>query len=649
MPNQTRNIKRILIPNRGEIAVRIIKTAQKLGIETVVTLAEIEKESLPATLATQVHFWESDNLAESFLNIDKIIEVAKKYRVDAIHPGYGFLSENHLLAEACLKNNLVFIGPSANHLLSMGNKINARKIAIEAGIPVIPDWQTDNLPKESDYPVIIKAALGGGGKGMKRIDTPEQLISELSIVTNEAKRYFGEGAVFIEKFIDSPRHIEVQILGDQHNHTIHLGERECSIQRRFQKIVEETPAIGISQQTRKNITRDALKLVTKLGYFSAGTVEFLVDQQGNHYFLEMNTRIQVEHGITELITGIDLIEQQIKIASGQHLEIAQNDISFTGHAIEVRVCAENPANNFAPSPGELTSIHYPSTESMRVDNYFIDQTVVHPQYDPMLFKLMVHANNRKEAITELTAALHQTAVIGVETNLAYLQNICQHPQFLQSNTHTSFCQTHHQQLIKPLYDEGNLLPYLPYLIDKLYCQNTSNNVGHWRIIPQLTIPLSTGNQIVEYQKNETECLFISNHQTIKVSNIEASQNRTQFTINNEHFTAFWESRQPMVSYTIHQHKIIFVDNHTLPPYTPLQKLELNDVSNSLHAPIPGILIRIEVKAGDTIKKGDTLAVIDAMKTENHLRAWKDATIEAVHVTPGTHIKSNDLILTTNNE
>jgi 3-methylcrotonyl-CoA carboxylase alpha subunit len=354
----TKNIQKVLIANRGEIALRIIRTLNKLGMEVVAIYAAPDAEALHVEMADEAYSLGDGNLANTYLDIAKIIRIAKKAKVDAIHPGYGFLSENPMLVKACEENNIAFIGPDARSMQLMGNKIAARKFAIENGLPVTKGLTgtTEEILKAAGtlpFPVLVKAAAGGGGKGMRIVEQESELANILETTSREAKNYFGDGTVYIEQFIEEPRHIEVQVLGDQHGNVIHLFERECTIQRRYQKIIEESPSPTLTPEIRHEMGAAAVNLCKAIGYRSAGTIEFLVDKDLHVYFLEMNTRIQVEHPVTEMVTGIDLVEQQIKIAQGQVLDIKQEQVQQNGHAIECRIYAEDPANNFMPSPGKL--------------------------------------------------------------------------------------------------------------------------------------------------------------------------------------------------------------------------------------------------------------------------------------------------------
>lgn len=441
-----RKIHKILIANRGEIAVRIIRTCKKLGIETVAVYSDADANGVHVILADQAIHIGSSSSRESYLNIDKIIEAAKTSKSDAIHPGYGFLSENDLFATAVEKAGLIFIGPSPHSIRMMGNKLAAKQAAKEFSIPMVPGSdaaisgieEAKKLANDIGFPLLVKAAAGGGGKGMRIVNHPDELESQVERAMSEALASFGDSSVFIEKYIASPRHIEIQLMADHHGHVIHLFERECSIQRRHQKIVEEAPSSILDDVKRDIMGKDAINVARACNYSGAGTVEFLVDDQGNHYFLEMNTRLQVEHPVTEMITGLDLVEMQIKIAEGHPLMIQQENLRIHGHAIELRVYAENPLEGFIPSTGKLISYVPPTGEGIRVDDGYKENMEIPIHYDPMIAKLIVHAGSRNEAIDKMEKAIEQYRIRGVETTLPFGKFAIGHPLFRSGKFDTHF-------------------------------------------------------------------------------------------------------------------------------------------------------------------------------------------------------------------
>ncbi|MEY8757848.1 acetyl-CoA carboxylase biotin carboxylase subunit [Peribacillus frigoritolerans] len=437
--------KKILIANRGEIASRIIRTCHLMGIKAVAIYSEADAEAPHVKLADESYLVGGPRVNESYLNVNKIVEVAKKANVDAIHPGYGFLSENSSFAKICKDNGMVFIGPSTDVIEKMGSKIEARRAMEAAGVPIVPGNSTplfalkeaEVKANELGYPLMLKASAGGGGIGMQVINNNDELQKAFSGSQKRAADFFGDGAMFLEKLIENPRHIEIQILADNEGNTIFLGERECSIQRRHQKVVEEAPSAFIDNQTRREMGETAVKAAKAIGYSNAGTVEFIMDEEKNYYFLEVNTRLQVEHPVTEEITGLDLVEQQIKIANGELLEFSQSDIELNGHAIEVRIYAEDP-DTFFPSPGKIVKFKLPYSENIRHELAVEEGSVVTPFYDPMIGKLIVKGRDRNEAINNLIDALEGYEIEGIKSNIPILKKIINHPEYKLGNTTTNF-------------------------------------------------------------------------------------------------------------------------------------------------------------------------------------------------------------------
>ena len=437
-------ISRVLIINRGEIAVRIIRTCKVLGIETILAVSEADQDSLPARLADKTVCIGPANAANSYLNIPVIITTALSVRADAIHPGYGFLAEVPELAEACAANSLIYIGPQPDHILKMGNKLVARAIAQECGVPILPGSEKVSSIKEViqtiekiGLPIMLKAASGGGGRGMKIITNQANIKTDFESASAEAKAAFGDGTMYVEKYIPNARHIEVQVLGDKYGNVIHLGERDCSTQRRHQKLIEEAKAPLISEKLREDIWSAAVKLAENISYENAGTVEFIVDQdEGTFYFLEMNTRIQVEHPVTEAITGIDLIEEQINVANGELLRFSQSDIIFRGHAIECRINAEVPEEGFRPTPGLITKWEMPQGPGVRVDTHCYHGYTVPVYYDSMIAKIIVHGNDREHAIRRMLVALDEFSIEGISTTITFLKQVLKDEDFSSGNVNT---------------------------------------------------------------------------------------------------------------------------------------------------------------------------------------------------------------------
>ena len=460
--------KKILIANRGEIAVRVIRACHEMGIAAVAVYSDVDRASLHVRKADEAYPIGAPAASESYLNIQKILDVAERSGADAIHPGYGFLSENAKFARACADAGVKFIGPTAAAMEAMGSKTRARQAMERAGVPFVPGTsrglesfeQAEHVAARIGYPVMLKAAAGGGGKGMRLVHAPGELKSALESARSEAERSFGDSEVYIEKAILNPRHIEMQVLADEHGHTVYLGERECSLQRRHQKVVEEAPSPVVDSEMRRRMGEVAVRVAQAAGYTNAGTVEFLVDQQKNFYFLEMNTRLQVEHPVTELITGLDLVHLQIHIANGEALPFSQEQVQIRGHAIECRIYAEDPDNNYFPSPGKITLLLLPSGPGIRRDSGMYEGWTVPMDYDPLLAKLIGYGTDRDQAIGRLQRALNEYFVGGIKTNISLFRRILSNRDFREAKIDTGFL----DRLLK-LRDEQGDSPRDPQAIE----------------------------------------------------------------------------------------------------------------------------------------------------------------------------------------
>ncbi|WP_232064652.1 acetyl-CoA carboxylase biotin carboxylase subunit [Rhodocytophaga rosea] len=439
-------IKKILVANRGEIALRVMRSAREMGIRTVAVYSEADRNALHVRYADEAVCIGPPASAQSYLRGDKIIEVCKQLGVDAIHPGYGFLSENAAFAQATADAGIIFIGPSPESIRVMGDKLAAKAAVSAFNIPMVPGTpeavkdiaEAKEICKTIGYPVLIKASAGGGGKGMRVVEREEEFVEQMQRAVSEAASAFGDGSVFIEKYITSPKHIEIQVLGDQHGHIIHLFERECSIQRRHQKVVEEAPSAVLTPAVREAMGKSAVDVARACSYYGAGTVEFIVDEKLNFYFLEMNTRLQVEHPVSELITGVDLVKEQIKIAQGEKLAIRQEDLKILGHAVEIRVYAEDPANNFLPDIGRLQTYVRPQGPGVRVDDGFEQGMDIPIYYDPMIAKLITFGKDRTEAIGRMRRAIDEYQISGVTTTLGFCRIVMDHEAFLSGRFYTDF-------------------------------------------------------------------------------------------------------------------------------------------------------------------------------------------------------------------
>lgn len=443
-------IKKVLIANRGEIASRIIRTCKVNNIQTVAIYSEADADSPYVKEADESYIIGPPRVNESYLRADKIIDIAKKANVDAIHPGYGFLSENSEFANLCEENGIIFIGPAAKVMEQMGDKIKARKIMNNAGVPVIPGTneaienvdEAIQIAQKIGYPIMLKAAAGGGGIGMQIVRSDEELVNAFESNSKRAEQFFGNGAMFMEKLVENARHIEVQVIADQYGNAVHLFERECSVQRRNQKVLEEAPSPFISEETRKKMGEVSVKAVKEIGYYNAGTIEYLVDQNEQFYFLEMNTRIQVEHAITEQVTGLDIVKLQLDVASGKELPITQSDITLTGHSIEARIYAEDPVT-FFPSPGKIETYREPKGKHIRIETSIVEGSQVTPFYDPMISKLIITGKDRSETIKLLDQALDEYEISGIKTNIPMLKTVVNEENFKNGNTTTDYVEKYY--------------------------------------------------------------------------------------------------------------------------------------------------------------------------------------------------------------
>ena len=648
--------KKILIANRGEIACRVIHTCKKMGIKTVAIYSDADESALHADLADEAISIGGSSSSESYLVIEKIIAACKESKADAVHPGYGFLSENEEFAKALEKNKIAFIGPNRKAIVSMGDKIKSKKIAEEANVNVIPGYtkaikdekEAVEIAKEIGYPVMLKASAGGGGKGMRVVRNDDECIDGFTRAKNESQASFGDDRIFAEKFITEPHHIEIQILADKKSNAIFLGERECSIQRRHQKVIEEAPSPFINDQTRQEMGRQAIALAKAVDYESAGTVEFIVDKDQNFYFLEMNTRLQVEHPVTEMVTGIDLVEQMIKIAFGEELEIKQSDITTNGWAIESRVYAEDPYRDFMPSIGRLSKYLTPEhTETVRVDTGIREGSEVSMFYDPMIAKLITHGENRDSAIENMTNAIDQYVIDGLSHNLNFLSSIMQNKTFRSGYTTTDF--------IEQEYSDG--------------FQGEAINEKEYEIYASILSGCYMLDQIKLDPFYENEKKYVIKFEDKSIDNIiqkDGDGFLVQINNNQYHLSLSMQSNDPRVICSIDDQKMVLQIRKRLPRYELVHKgkvalaliseqrlADLNelmpkkipqDMSKFLLSPMPGLLIKVCVDEGQEVKAGEELAVVEAMKMENSLRASKDLKIKSILGSEGDNLSVDQKIL-----
>lgn len=648
---------KILIANRGEIAVRIIKSAKKLGIKTVAVYSRVDENALHVEMADESWYLGEQELSETYLNVEKLINIAKQSGAEAIHPGYGFLAESPLLVKACEENNITFIGPNTRAIELMGNKIEARAFVKKLNIPMTEavTGNTEELLKTANqipFPILVKAAAGGGGKGMRIVYEDDNLEDILESTSREAKNYFGNGSIFIEKYVEEPRHIEFQIMGDNFGNVVHLFERECTIQRRYQKIIEESPSPTLTPEIRKKMGADAVKIAKEVSYNSAGTIEFLVDKNLNYYFLEMNTRIQVEHPVTEMVTGIDLVEEQIKVAAGNKLSIKQQDLNQNGHAIECRIYAEDPANNFLPSPGTMSFYKEPKGENIRVDSGIDKAGIVHSFFDPMISKLVVWAPNRLSATAKSINALNDYTIHGIKTNISYLTQMLKHKAFIENKISTKFCDDHTEEILLQIennpteIDENAFL--LAFAVYRLQIsrlkphKNVWEEIGYWRNKMLLEFDLNDQKKTLELISQKDNLFLFSdfdNKYPIHLNWIKNNEIQILFEKNTINFIIS-EDEKGISS--------VSALGHTL-------KIERTDIINSkkvynsgsgdssdgnLISPMPGKVIKVNVVEGEEVSRGSILLVVEAMKMENNITSIKEAIVEKVNVKVGDMVDSS---------
>ena len=656
--------EKILIANRGEIACRVIKSARAMGIKTVAVFSDADASALHVRMADEsVHIGPSPS-AESYLVIDKIIDACKKTGAQAVHPGYGFLSENAGFVGALDDAGIVFIGPGQHAITSMGDKITSKLLAAKAGVNTIPGY-TDviagpdhavEIAQGIGYPVMLKASAGGGGKGMRVVWNDEECRDGFERATNEAKSSFGDDRVFAEKFIEEPRHIEIQVMADKHGNAIYLGERECSIQRRHQKVIEEAPSPFLDEKTRQAMGKQAVALAEAVDYCSAGTVEFIVDAKKNFYFLEMNTRLQVEHPVTELITGQDLVELMIRVADDEKLPIAQKDVKLKGWSLEARVYAEDPFRNFMPSIGRLVRYQAPTeSDTVRVDTGIEEGSEVSMFYDPMIAKLVTYGADRGEAIASMNDALDTYFIRGVSHNISFLNALIAHPRFLEGRLTTNFIADEYPDGFHAsdvVHDEPDLPIAMAGAIHRTYMDRaallTDQLPSHERQVGE-DFDVMVGQQCHRVRVVSVE------------GGYEVSLESNVFRIITD-----WRIGQPLIRAEVNGRRVCFqfdrvgiryrlsqrgtqIDALVVIPRAAeladhMLEKEPPDLSKFLLSPMPGLLVRLVAGEGDEVKAGEELAVVEAMKMENSLRANEDVTIAQVLANEGESLVVDQPIL-----
>lgn len=645
--------KKILIANRGEIACRIMRTARAMGIGGVAVYSEADAGARHVHEADESVLIGPPAASESYLNIDNIIAAARQTGADAVHPGYGFLAENAGFADRLEAEGITFIGPPSAAIASMGDKIAAKKLASEAGVRTIPGHagavtagaEAEKFSQKIGYPVMIKAAAGGGGKGMRVAHSADMLADGMASAIHEASQAFGDGRIFLEKFIEDPRHIEIQILADGHGNIIHLGERECSIQRRHQKIIEESPSPLLDEATRNAMGAEACALARAVDYNSTGTVEFVADQQRNYYFLEMNTRLQVEHPVTEFVTGIDLVEQQIRIAAGEKLSLSQDDIKQTGWAMECRLYAEDPARGFMPSIGRLVRYREPAASAtLRVDSGVFEGGEISMFYDPMIAKLISHGKDRAGAIAEMLDALDDYQVHGISHNLTFLSAILGHPRFAQGNLSTAFIAEEYSEGFAPRAGESELTVLVP-VAAAIEARLAARRGG-------VSSPCAARDYIVSMEDGDhaitlaaTDAGFVFGDSLLE-SDWRPGQSLFQGALDGKAITVqvVLTGTRMRLSWRGAEVALSVRSPRAAEFAARMPKREPQDLSRFLLSPMPGLMVSLAVTEGQEVHAGQALAVVDAMKMENVLRAERDGVIAHIKVAQGDSLSADQVIM-----
>ncbi len=664
--------EKILIANRGEIAVRIIKTCRKLGIGTVAVFSEIDSRALHVQEADEAIFLGPAPSEQSYLVKEKIIDAALKSGCRAIHPGYGFLSENEAFAQKVFDAGLIFVGPPAPVIAMLGDKIASKNLAIKAGVPVVPGHnrpvsdldEVRTIAGEIGYPVLLKPAAGGGGRGMRIVHGPEELAAALKAAQEETRKAFGDNKIFLERFVAKPRHIEIQIMADQHGNVIYLGERECSIQRRYQKVIEEAPSLALTPEMRHDIGEKASSLAREAGYSNAGTVEFIMDPAGDFFFLEMNTRLQVEHPVTELVTGLDLVELQLQVADGQTLPYRQEDIVLNGWSIEVRICAEEPERNFLPSTGLVTRYAEPRGTNIRMDSGIMAGSRVSIYYDNMLSKAISWGKDREEARKRLVQAMNKFHLEGVITNADFANAILNHPAFIEGRLSTGFIDEHFDQGVMKIDPPMEKLEMMVIASTLVY--HNRQNLVRESLKPMIAKvgpdhrPQVWNEYVVKGEKNiftirllghidthKWEIYVNDTYYEVMTPDFEFYRRRLKLLINGRkeyfrlqyHENFFWASFCGIIRiFEVYSPK-----EWELAQYMPKERKLLQD--NVLRSPMPGLAVDIRVQKGDRVFRGQDIVVIESMKMESGVASMCDGEVDEVRIKIGQAVESGDVLIT----
>ena len=637
---------KVLVANRGEIAVRVMQTAKAMGYKTVAVYSDADQHARHVQVADEAVYIGPSKVSESYLSIANIIEACQKTGADAVHPGYGFLSENTDFAQACIDHQITFIGPTAAAIELMGSKRLSKIAMIDAGVPCVPGYEGDQQDidylaeqaRKVGFPLMVKASAGGGGRGMRLVHAEADLLESLNTARSEAENAFGSGELIIEKAVIAPRHVEIQVFGDTHGNYVYLFERDCSIQRRHQKVVEEAPCPVMTPDLRKRMGEAAVAAAKSCNYVGAGTVEFLLDASGEFYFLEMNTRLQVEHPVTEMITGLDLVEWQLRVANGEKLPLAQSELTLKGHAIEVRLYAEDPRLDFLPQTGKILRWKPAESANVRIDHGMLSQGEISPFYDPMVAKVIAYGENRADAIRTLARAVEQSVLLGVNSNKEFLVNLLRHPVVVEGDTNTAFIQQHFQSDVS--LNKQSLSLETLVLVAALLTNAASQS--SWNTGIALSLPLK-----LRYDDTKLDVLVKRDGATVEVETCDQSQSIQLLEQNAEQLVYVINGVRRKIDYVLDGNLVyldtangnVAVENITyLPPETA-------DVAGDgkIRAPMDGSIINIVVNAGDTVTKGQTLLILEAMKIQQQIKSDVDGVVGEIIGQVGQQVKKRQVL------
>lgn len=639
---------KILVANRGEIAVRVMQTAKAMGYQTVAVYSDADRNARHVQEADEAVYIGASKVSESYLSITKIIDACKKTGADAVHPGYGFLSENTDFAQACIENQITFIGPTASAIELMGSKRLSKIAMIEAGVPCVPGYEGDRQDLEYlatqaeqiGFPIMVKASAGGGGRGMRLVQQASELVEALQTARSEAENAFGSGELILEKAVIAPRHVEIQVFGDTHGNYVYLFERDCSIQRRHQKVVEEAPCPVMTPELRQQMGEAAVAAARACAYVGAGTVEFLLDASGAFYFLEMNTRLQVEHSVTELITGLDLVEWQLRVANGEHLPLKQQELNFNGHAIEVRLYAEDPRQDFLPQTGKVLRWKPATLPNVRIDHGMLATDEVSPFYDPMVAKVIAYGKTREDAIRLLARAVDDSVLLGVNSNKQFLVNLLRHPVVVGGDTNTAFIQQHFQN--DPSLHHQVLSLETLAIAAALFSQNKGTAVWQTGLGVPLPLKLQITDQQIQLQVSSVNNTFTAQFcdQSVCIDVLERT---------SEYLVYLIDGIRRRVQYVLDSDQLYLDrDNGNIVIRNVTYAApEATDVAGDgkIRAPMDGAVVNILVNKGDQVVRGQTLLVLEAMKIQQQIKADVDGVVEDVLGQQGQQVKKRQMLFT----